>query len=140
MNRTLAGAFIVVAFTAGVGAQEKKMATEKMDHMAMEKTYSGCIESSQAGSYTLAHSMIAGTRESMKKADAMKKGDAMKKHDAMADDAMAPARVLSAAAAGVDLAGHVGHKVTVTGTDGDSMNGMATFTVKSITMLSAKCS
>src|SRR5262245_63710268 len=146
MNPVIVGACVALAFTAGVGAQDKKMATERMDHMAMEKAYSGCVETSQTGSYILAHPMIADAKKSMKKADATKKdgptmkADAMKKEDAMAHDAMAPASLaLSAAAPSVDLSKHVGHKVTVTGT-GDSMNGMATFKVKSLAMIGASCS
>lgn len=146
MNGAIVGACVALAFTAGVGAQDKKMATEKLERMAMAKAYSGCVESSQTGSYTLAHSMIADAK-SMKKADATKKDDRMMKADdmtkadAMAHDAMAPASLaLSAAAPGVDLSKYVGHKVTVTGMDGDSMNGMATFKVKSLKMIGASCS
>jgi hypothetical protein len=135
MTRVIVGACVALAFTAVVGAQDKKKAGEKMDQMAMEKAYSGCVESSQTGSYTLTHWMIADAKKSMKKADSMK-DDSMKK-----DDSMAPASLaLSAAAASVDLSKHVGHKVTVTGTDGDSMNGMATFKVKSLKMIDASCS
>ena len=42
MKRAIVGACVALAFTIAVGAQDKKMATEKMDHMAMEKAYSGC--------------------------------------------------------------------------------------------------
>ena len=141
MKKVIVGACVSMAFTAGLGAQDQKMGTVKMDHMAMEKTYSGCVESSQAGSYSLTHSMIADTKKSMKKGDSTMKGDPMMKNDAMAHDGMAPASLaLSVAAPGVNLSKHVGHKVTVTGTDGDSMNGMATFKVKSIKMIGASCS
>lgn len=146
MNRVIAGACVALAFTAGAGAQGKKMAEEKMDHMAMEKTYSGCVESRQAGSYTLTHSMIADSKTSMKKADSMKKDnptmktDSMKKDDAMAHDAMAPASLALSAAPSVALSKHVGHKVTVTGTDGDSVDGMPSFKVTSIKMIGGSCS
>jgi hypothetical protein len=130
MTRVIVGACVALAFTAGVGAQDKRMAREKMDHMAMEKAYSGCVEGSQTGSYTLTHWVMADAKKSMKKADSMKK-----------DDSMAPAPLaLSAAAPSVDLSKHVGHKVTVTGTDENSMNGMATFKVKSLKMIGASCS
>jgi len=135
MNRVIVGAFAVaLAFTAGIAAQDKKMAMAKMDHMSMEKTYSGCVESSQTGSYNLTHSMIADAKTSMKK------GDSMKKDDAMAHDAMAPVSLALSAAPSVDLSKHVGHKVTVTGTDGDGMNGMTTFKVTSIKKIGASCS
>ena len=104
------------------------------------------LESSQTGSYTLTHSMIADTKTSMKKADSMKTGDpamktdSMKEDAAMAHDGMAPVSLALSAGSGVNLNKYVGHKVTVTGTDGDSMNGMATFKVKSLKMLGASCS
>src|SRR5262245_40893226 len=110
MNRVIVGACVVLALTAGVGAQDK-MATQKMDHMdhmAMEKVYSGCLESSQTGFYTLTHSMIADAKNSMKKADTTKKNDGMKNGDSMAHDTMAPAALaLSAAAPSVNLSKHV---------------------------------
>ena len=141
MNRVIVGACVSLAFTAGVGAQDQQMATEKTDHMAMEKAYSGCVESSQTGSYTLTHSMIADAKKSMKKADAMKKDGPMKTDSMKQHDAMAPASLaLSADGPGIDLSKHVGHKVTVTGTDGDSMNGLATFKVKSLKVIGASCS
>ena len=135
MKSVIVGACVALAFTAAVGAKDKKMATEKMDHMAMEKAYSGCVESSQAGSFTLTHPMIADAKKSMKKTDSMK-------HDeAMAHDGMSPATLaLSAAASVVKLNKHVGRKVMVTGTEGDSMNGMATFKVKSLKVITASCS
>ena len=146
MNRTIVSACVAFALTTAVGAQDKKMSMAKMDPMAMEKAYSGCVESSNTGSYTLTHSMIAEAKNSMKTADSMKKDDSMmktdsmKKNDAMAHDTMAPESLALAAAAGVNLRKHVGHKVTVTGTDGDSMNGMATFKVKSVKMIAGSCS
>ena len=146
MNRTIVGACVAFALTAAVGAQDKKMSMEKMDHMAVEKAYSGCVESTHAGSYTLTHSMIADAKNSMKTADSMKKDDpmmktdSMKKDDAMAHDTMAPKSLALSAAAAVNLRKHVGHRVTVTGTDGDSVNGMATFKVKSVKMIAGSCS
>ena len=145
MNRTIVGAAVALALTAAVGAQEKKMAMDKMDHMAMEKSYSGCLESGETGSYTLTHSMIADAKHSMKTADSTKKNDpmmktdSMKKDDAMAHDTMAP-QSLALSADRVDLRKHVGHKVTVTGTEGDGMNGMATLKVKSVKMIAGSCS
>jgi hypothetical protein len=134
MKSSVVGVCVAFAFTAAVGAQDKKMATEKMDQMAMEKAYSGCLESSQTGSYTLTHSMIADAKKSMKQAGSMKE------NQAMAHDGMAPESLALSAGSGVNLNKYVGHKVTVTGTDGDSMNGMATFKVKSLKMLGASCS
>ena len=134
MTRTIVGGCVALVLTAAVSAQGTKMAMEKMDHMAMEKTYTGCVESNQMGSYTLAHPAIADATKSAMKADSMKKDDAM------ARDTMAPESTALSAAAGVNLRRHVGHKVTVTGTDGDSMNGMAAFQVKSVKMIAGSCS
>jgi hypothetical protein len=132
MKRAVFGACCAVALTAVVSAQGKNMATNKMDPMSMEKAYSGCLERSEAGAYSLTHVMTAGTNKSLKKDDAMAK-------DAMAKNTMAPAS-LSLSAAGKDLSTYVGHKVTVTGHDGDSMNGMATFEVKSLKTSGVSCS
>jgi hypothetical protein len=74
-------------------------------------------------------------KESMAK-DAMPK-DSMA-HDSMMKDAMAS--TLGLASTSVDLAKHVGHKVTVKGVAGDTMGGMATFNVKSIKMVGVSCS
>ena len=63
--------------------------------------------------------------------------------DAMAHDSMmkdATASSLGLASTSVDLAKHVGHKVTVKGVAGDTMGGMATFNVKSIKMVGESCS
>ena len=54
-------------------------------------------------------------------------------------DAMMPAS-LSVSASGKDLRKYVGHRVTVTGKDGDRMNGMATFKLKSIKTTGTSCS
>jgi hypothetical protein len=146
MKRAIVGACVALALTVAVGAQDKKTAMETMDHMAMEKAYSGCVERSQTGSYTLTHSAIAKAKTSTEKADAMKKSgqmmksDSMMKSDAMAQHGMASVSLaLSAAGQGIDLSKHVGHKVTVTGTEGDSMNGMAAFKVKSLKMIGTSC-
>ena len=125
MNRMFAGACLAVAFTVVTAAQDKET-MNKMDHMAMEKTYAGCIESSQAGSYSLTHVTAAGKTKSMKKSK-------------MGTDAMAPAS-LGLSAADLDLSRYVGHKVSITGSDGDSMNGMATFKVKALKSIAASCS
>jgi hypothetical protein len=63
--------------------------------------------------------------------------------DSMAQDSMmkdAMASTLGLASTSIDLAKHVGHKVTVKGVAGDTMGGMAAFNVKSIKMVAASCS
>jgi hypothetical protein len=56
----------------------------------------------------------------------------------MMKDSMAS--TLGLASTSVDLAKHVGHKVTVKGVAGDTMGGMAMFNVKSIKMVGSSCS
>lgn len=131
------GFAVVLAMTASAGAQDRPM-----DKMKRETSYTGCVERSPEGAFTLGHAMASDgmAKKSMMK-DAMA-NDTMAKnamaHDAMMKDTMAPALGLSSTA--VDLAKHVGHKVTVKGVAGDTMGGMATFTVKSIKMVAASCS
>ena len=141
MKRAVFGACCAVALTAAVvvGAQDKTMPMNKMDHMSIEKTYSGCLESNQTGSYSLTHLMAADAKTSMSKSDPMMKAESMKKDDAMGKDAMTPAS-LSLSAPGKDLSKYVGQRVTVTGSDGDSMNGMARFKVKSLKTIGKSCS
>jgi len=144
MNRAIVGVCVAVAFATTVAAQDKGMAMNKMDHMAKDKTYSGCIESSQTGSFTLTHVAVGakksmGKGNSMNGANAMTKGDSLKNDDAMGHETMVPAS-LGLSAASLNLNKFVGHKVTVTGGDGDSMNGMATFKVKSLKVIAASCS
>jgi len=143
MKNVMCGGFaaVVLAMSAAAGAQGHKM-DDKMDKMKSETTYTGCIERSSDGAFTLGHAMAssATTKKSMSK-DAMAK-DSMAKdsttHDAMTKDAMASALGLTSTS--VDLAKHVGHKVTVKGVAGDTMGGMAMFNVKSIKMVGSSCS
>ena len=138
MKNVMCGGFVavVLAMAPVVGAQDHKM-DDKMNKMKSEMSYTGCIERSPDGGFTLGHAMAssATTKESMAK-DAMAK-DSMA-HDSMMKDAMAS--TLGLASTSVDLAKHVGHKVTVKGVAGDTMGGMATFNVKSIKMVGASCS
>ena len=137
---------VVLAVSAAARAQDRKM-DDKMDKMKSETTYTGCIERSPDGAFTLGHAMAssATTNKSMAKDslanDSLAK-DSMAKdsmaHDSMMKDAMASA--LGLASTSVDLAKHVGHKVIVKGVAGDTMGGMATFTVKSIKMVGSSCS
>lgn len=140
MKRAVFSACCAVAFTAVVvSAQDKNTSMNKMDHMSIDKTYSGCLESSQTGAYSLTHLMAADVKTSMRKSDPMMKAESMKKDDAMGNDAMTPAS-LSLSAPGKDLSKYVGHRLTVTGSDGDSMNGMKTFNVKSLKTIGKSCS
>ena len=127
---------VVLALSAAASAQDRKM-NDKMDKMKSEASYTGCIERSPDGAFTLGHAMAASatTKKSMGK-DAMAK-DSMA-HDSMMKDPMAS--TLGLASSSVDLAKHVGHKVIVKGIAGDTMGGMGTFTVKSIKMVGSSCS
>jgi hypothetical protein len=132
---------VVLAVSGAASAQDRKM-DDKMDKMKSETSYTGCIERSTDGAFTLGHAMAssATTKKSMAK-DSMAK-DSMAKdsmaHESMMKDAMAS--TLGLASTSVDLAKNVGHKVIVTGVAGDTMGGMATFTVKSIKMVGSSCS
>ena len=118
-------------------------AQDKMDKpmMGKEKSYTGCVEAgSMANSFTLTHATaeMAMGKDAMAK-DAMKK-DAMKK-DSMGKMDMA---TMSLSSKSVDLAKHVGHKVTVTGTEDamakDAMGkGAHAFTVTALKMVAATC-
>jgi hypothetical protein len=130
----------VLAGSVASGAQDGK--TSKMDGMKSEQSYTGCIERSQDGAFTLAHATASDAvkKQPMAK-DSMANGSVAKdpmEKGSMMKDAMAPALGLSSTS--VDLAKHVGHKVTVRGVNGDTMSGMATLTVKSIKMVASSCS
>ena len=143
MKNVMCGGFVavVLAMAPVVGAQDHKM-DDKMNKMKSEMSYTGCIEQSPDGGFTLGHAMAssATTKKSMT-GDSMAKESMAKDsmaHDSMMKDAMAS--TLGLASTSVDLAKHVGYKVTVKGVAGDTMGGMATFNVKSIKMVGASCS
>ena len=134
--------FAAVFTAVTASAQDKNMSIDKMDHMSIEKAYSGCLERSQSGSYSLTHLTAADAKMSMSKSDSAMstmKAETMKKDETMGKDAMAPAS-LSLSGPGKDLSKHVGHRVIVTGNDGDGMNGMVTFKVKSLKAIGKSCS
>ena len=134
---TPAVTILAVAAMSHVAGAQDKMA--KPMGMAKEKTYTGCVAAGEmAGTYTLTHAM----------AEMAMGGDAMKK-DTMGKDSMAkPMAIVSKS---VDLAKHVGHKVSVTGPDSamamgkDSMGkdtmgkGMPAWSVTSLKMVAATC-
>jgi hypothetical protein len=101
-----------------------------MDSTANEHTYTGCVERAAAGHYTLSH---------VTPADAMT-------HEPMKQDAMGPMKdsmapeALGLSSSSINLNRHVGHKVSVSGTQGDAMSGVTTFTVKSLKMVAKSCS
>lgn len=142
----------VLAMSAAAGAQDAKM--DDMSGMKAEKSYTGCLERSQDGAFTLAHAMASDTTDkaSMMKKSTTKKSmpkesnmhDTMAKdamaHDSMAKDSMAMAPALRLSSTSADLSKHVGHKLKVKGVAGDTMDGMTSFVVKSIKMVGSSCS
>jgi hypothetical protein len=148
MKNVMCGGFVavVLATSAVAGAQDHKM-DDKMARMKSEMSYTGCVERTPDGGFTLGHAMAssAATKKSMPRDSTAKESmakDGMAK-DSMAHDSMmkdSTASTLGLASTSVDLAKHVGHKVTVTGAAGDTMGGLATFNVKSIKMVGPSCS
>ena len=143
MKNVMCGGFVavVLAVSAVAGAQDHKM-DDKVNKMKSEISYTGCIERSPDGAFTLGHATGSSTtttrsmaRDSMGK-DSMAK-DSMA-HDSTMKDAMSA--TLGLASTSVDLATHVGHKVTVKGVAGVTMGGLATLNVKSIKMVGSSCS
>jgi len=152
---TFRGCMVAVALSVGaMGVQAAGQAGTmgKMDK-PMETSYTGCVEAgSTAGSFVLTHAATSDmmgkdmmAKEAMPKDD-MKK-DAMKSkgmagsNDAMkSTDTMEPKEMtLGLSSKSVDLSKHVGHKVTVTGTAGEMMHDMKTFTVSKLQMIAGSC-
>lgn len=138
---TSALAIVAVATMSHVAVAQDKMAKP----MGKEKTYTGCIATGDmAGTYTLTNPVA----EMAMGGDAMKKDTVGK--DSMAKPAMAKPMTIESKT--IDLAKHVGHKVSVTGPDSamamgkpdamskDSMGkGMPAWSVTSLKMVAATC-
>lgn len=138
---------LAVAAMSHVAGAQDKMA--KPMGMAKEKTYTGCIAAGEmSGTFTLTNAMA----EMAMGGDAMKK-DTMGK-DTMGKDSMAKpamAKPMAIESKSIDLAKHVGHKVSVTGPDSAMAMGkdtmgkdtmgkpMAAWSVTSLKMVSATC-
>ena len=131
--RMICSMTIVALMAMGAAASAQDKMAKPME-MGKEKSYTGCIEAgAMAGSFKLTHAA----------ADMAMSKDAMKK-DTMGKDAMAMSMGLMSK--NVDLSKHVGHKVTVTGTDdkmamgkdamGKDMHG---FSVSAVKMVAASC-
>jgi hypothetical protein len=123
----------VAAMSHVTGAQDK-MAKP----MGKERTYTGCIAAGEmAGTYTLNNAT----------AEMAMGGNGMKK-DTMAKDSMAKpsmAKPMAIESRSIDLAKHVGHKVSVTGPDAMAMGkdtmgkAMPAWSVTSLKMVAATC-
>ena|SRR5690348_2906554 len=83
MRNAVMGVCLAAAATVALGAQDKMMPSAKMDHEMAWKTYSGCVERSSDGAFTLAHAM------EVKPAHGKDANMKMKDHQAMAKDGMA---------------------------------------------------
>ena len=144
MRNAVMGVCLAAAATVALGAQDKMMPSAKMDHEMAWKTYSGCVERSSDGAFTLAHAM------EVKPAHGKDANMKMKDHQAMAKDGMAGESMkdepmngesLALIAGRVDLAKYVGRKVSVSGTaKADAMPGPAAFSVTSVKGLAGSCS
>jgi hypothetical protein len=143
MKNVMCGGFVaaVLAVSAVAGAQGQKM-DDKMASMKPETSYTGCVERSPNGAFTLGHAMASSTTKEKSMATDSMADDSMAKesmaHDSMMKDAMSS--TLTLASTSIDLARHVGHKVTVKGVAGDTMEGVTTFDVKSIKTVKSSCS
>ena len=148
MKMIISSVAMLVAAVLSVAASAQSGGTMarggKMDQMAKDQVYTGCVEAGTPGAtFMLTH--IAA--DHMGK-DAVQK-DTMAK-DNVSKDAMAPT-TLTLVSTSVDLSKHLGHKVSITGspaahgkTDAMKKDAMAkeasAFTVKSLKMVAASCS
>ena len=131
-------AALLATLSQGAGAQDQK--TNKMERMKSASSYTGCLQRSQDGAFTLTHAMAStsgGNKAMMKDSMAT---DPMGKEptDSMMKNAMEP--VLELSSSSVHLDKHVGHKITIGGIASDAMGGMPTFSVKSIKVIASSCS
>jgi hypothetical protein len=143
--RNIMLAICVVAMSAAISAQSggsmhdgHMEMNKKMDNMAGDMTYVGCI---QAGGGTGTFVLVNASHMMQR---TMEKGAGTQ--DAMRHDPMPPATLMLGASS-VDLRKYVGQKVAVTGSSsgtagtGAMGTGQApTFTVKTVKTVAASCS
>jgi hypothetical protein len=161
-------ALAVAVAAATLGAQDKPMRQETTYTGCLTRSDKGAFTLTHAMAADMPmHDMGKGKmakdtmgKDTMAK-DSMAKdsmaGDAMAKKDAMGNGSMAKdtmakspmknemgggsmAMTLDLSSKSVDLSKHVGHQVSIKGTDGDMMNGMHAFAVSSLKMVAASCS
>ena len=150
---SILAAAVMAAWTSSAAQSGSSMSqNKKMDSMSkmggMDATYSGCIEATAPGKFTLAHAVAENgsmAAESMKE-PSMKQNE-MATTTVKKDSMMFTTLELSSTA--VDLSKHVGRKVSVTGSLAPKMESMAkgamekdpaAFTVKSLKTASGSCS
>ena len=140
MSAVFAAACSVAVVAQSGGTMNKSQTMDKMDRkmdkMATQPTYVGCLEAGHdAGTFRLTHADRMGN-DSMKK-DAMAKG-------AMSHDMMASTSLILTSSS-VDLGKNVGRKVSVSGSapamhkDEAGMDA-TTFTVKTLKIVAGSCS
>ncbi len=147
-RRALSASFLVAVAAVAVSAQTggAMHGDHKMEQMAPDMTYVGCVEAgSMPKAFVLTHVTAGGEMKPAKKQDRDKKKDGMA-GDSM--DMMTPSSV-ALHVAPPDVSGHVGHKVSVVGSlaeatpamsnEADGMNHMPTLTVKSVKLVAATC-
>ena len=144
MNRTVISTMFVVALSATMVAQSggtmsnanHMSQTAKMDKMAADTTYVGCVQSGSApGTF-----ILRGASQTMK--DSTPGG--AKAAEGMSHDMMATT-TLALRASSVNLRKHIGHRVSVTGSSDlaakDAMGrSEPTFAVKTIKVVAGSCS
>ena len=133
MKNIVYGACIALAIIGTAGAQEKGPMGAEHGHMAAVQTYSGCLEKADDGMFVLTH--VTMPKEKPAKAVDTMKEDGMK-HAGM-KTAMAPEK-LRVSSTSVDVASHVGQKVSVSASRGD-MDGMTGLVVTSLKVVAKSC-
>jgi len=153
MKRNVMAGLLMTCMSAAVlaqsaGTMDKGKASGSMNKMSDETTYTGCLEKGNAArTFVLTHANRADSMQHDSMQHDSMKDDAMKK-DAMAKETMNHDMMTSTvnlASSKVDLNKHVGHKVTVSGSDDAMGRGEAgmmspTFTVKTLKMVAKSCS
>lgn len=149
MKRKAVGAlFVVVVAAVAVRAQTggATHGDHKMEQMAPDITYVGCVEAgNMPKAFVLTHITAGAEMKPEKKQDREKKKDGMA-GDSM--DMMTPS-IVALHVAPPEVSGHVGHKVSVVGSlekagtmmsnEAEGMNHLPTLTVKSVKMVAASC-
>jgi hypothetical protein len=153
MNRGITSALLVVAasvatlgaqYGSSMGKDRPMISAERMDKMAAESTYTGCLQPGKSsGAFVLTNAVAAD--ESMQNLQKMAHADERMGGTMMADETMSgdmKSMTLTLAGKSVEFRKHVGQKVSVSGTtsaDG-GMAKDATLTVKSLKVIARACS
>lgn len=155
MKNIVFGGCMVLALAAGVSAQGMMKPENAGGRGGTATTLSGCVERTSEGGFQLTHvTPVKGKGAAPKTGKAMKDGgseamshddmpmpDTMKDkgmaHDAMSGDGMW-ASPLTLSTKSVDLAKHLGQRVSVSGSS-SGMSDMPSFAVTSIKTVAKSC-